>query len=79
MEATVSATEDRFVQVGVYLLPLEVVRLALDLESRGLDLQLDGDNLAVGPKSLITDEDRQLIRRYKFHLMHLVAAAASVQ
>jgi hypothetical protein len=49
------------------------VRLALDLESRGLTLGLDGESLTVGPKHRISDEDRQAIRTWRWHLRAIVA------
>jgi hypothetical protein len=73
---------DQFVTMASGLtLPVAAVRLALDLENRGLELRLDGDGLAVGPRARLTDEDRCAIRHYKFHLMAIIAEAetAAVQ
>lgn len=54
-------------------LPLAAVRLALDLELRGLILTAEsGDVLVDGPVERLTDEDRALIRRYKPHLLAIV-------
>jgi hypothetical protein len=71
----VNASENYVVLPGL-LLPLAAVRLALDLENRGLHLQLDGDDgLLVGPRDRLTDEDRDGIRRWRTHLRALIAYA----
>lgn len=66
-----NATEtDRFVTLrNGLVLPIQAVRLALDLENRGIRLEADDDGLAVSPKHLIRDEDRVEIRKYRNHLM----------
>jgi hypothetical protein len=56
-------------------LPLPAVRLALDLENRGLRLQVEGAGLTVSPRDRITDEDRTQIRLWKHHLIAIIAAA----
>jgi hypothetical protein len=58
-------------------LPVASVLLALDLESRGVRLKADGDTLVVSPRERITAEDRALIRRWKPHLLALLAYDAS--
>lgn len=66
-----SATD--FVVLPGLTLPLAAVRLALDLEHRGLHLaREDNDVLVVGPRERLTDEDRALIRRWKPHLLAIV-------
>jgi hypothetical protein len=59
---------------GGLTLPLAAVRLAFDLEGRGLHLRLEGggDVLSVGPGDRLTDADRALIRRWKPHLVAIV-------
>ena len=64
---------------GGLTLPVDAVRLALDLERRGLRLAADGDSLSVGPRELITDADRNLIRRWKAHLLAIVSYDANRQ
>jgi hypothetical protein len=64
---------DYVVLRGGLALPVAAVRLALDLEERGLHMGIDGDMLTVGPKELLTDHDRALIRRWKPHLLAIVA------
>jgi hypothetical protein len=56
-------------------LPLAAVRLALDLENRGLELTVEGESLAVGPRDRITDHDRTEIRRWRDHLIAIVSEA----
>jgi hypothetical protein len=60
---------------GGLTLPLAALQLAWDLEDRGLHLTLDGDGdvLSVGPGDRLTDADRALIRRWKPHLLAIVA------
>ena len=50
------------------IVPVAAVRLALDLEARGCQLQIDGDGLMVGPRNLITEQDREAIRLWKSQL-----------
>lgn len=63
----------RFVEVGGLTLPADVVLLALDLEARGFSLTPAGDDLLVQPFSLLTDEDARQLRRWKLHLLALLA------
>ena len=58
---------------GGLTLPLAAVQLALDLEQRGLHLNIDGDRLTIGPRALLTDADRALIRHWKPHLLAIVS------
>ena len=65
-----------YLQVGLTV-PLPAIRLAWALEDRGLQLRPSGDGgLIVGPKARITDEDRVEIRKWKAHLVALVAYQA---
>lgn len=65
---------------GGLTLPVDAIRLALDLEHRGLTLTIDdGDVLVVGPRERLTDEDRALIRRWKRHLLTIVTYADACQ
>lgn len=65
---------DRFVTMASGLvLPIEPLLLALDLEARGLTLGRDGDALTCGPRDRLTDADRQAIKRWRFHLLAIVA------
>ena len=58
---------------GGLTLPVAAIRLALDLENRGLTMTIDaGDVLVVGPRERLTDDDRALIRRWKRHLLAIV-------
>lgn len=59
---------------GGLTVPTGAIRLALDLENRGLALTIaEGDVLVVGPRDRLTDDDRVLIRRWKRHLVAIVA------
>lgn len=57
---------------GGLTLPIAVLRLAWALEARGLHLGVEGDMLTVGPRALLTDEDRASLRRWKPHLLALL-------
>jgi hypothetical protein len=63
----VSATD--FVILPGLILPGDAFRLALDLERRGFHLEPDGNDLLVGPRDRLTNEDRNAIRRWKQHLL----------
>ena len=46
--------------------------LLLSLEHRGVDLELDDDDLLVGPRSLLTDTEIAEIKRHKAALIRLI-------
>src|SRR5262245_32758895 len=76
---SVSASEFVILRSGLAL-PLAAVKLAIDLESRGIGLAIEGEALAVGPSDRLTDEDREAIRRWRGHLIEIVTQAeCSVQ
>jgi hypothetical protein len=60
------------------MVALPAVLLALDLEARGVRLKVDDGELLVGPSGLITNADREAIRRWRMHLLHVVGAASSL-
>ncbi|HMF96094.1 MAG TPA: hypothetical protein VKE96_17445 [Vicinamibacterales bacterium] len=66
------SSSDFVVLRGGLALPLPVIRLALELESRGLHMRADGDMVVIGPKELLTDADRDAIRTWKPHLLALL-------
>jgi hypothetical protein len=68
---TVSAADFVYLRGGLTL-PLTVLRLAWDLEERGVVLQHVGDALLVAPRNALTDGDRALIRRWRLHLLALL-------
>jgi cation transport ATPase len=47
------------------ILPVEPILLMLNLESRGISVEVDGDDLLVGPREWLTDDDRAALRRWK--------------
>jgi TubC N-terminal docking domain len=51
---------------------LDALRLGWRLEERGVTLRPDGDGLAVGPRGLLSDEDRGQIRTHRDELLALV-------
>lgn len=57
---------------GGLTLPIAVWLLALDLESRGVQMAVDGDQLVVSPRELVTEADIAQIRRWKSHLIAVV-------
>jgi hypothetical protein len=54
-------------------LPLQALQLAWDLEDRGVVLSIRDGDLCAGPRRLLTDADREAIRRWRKHLMAIVA------
>ena len=62
----------RFTQVFDRLVPDPALRLLWALEDRGVTIRIEDGLLLMQPMSKIPESDRQLIRRYKFHLLHLV-------
>ena len=68
-----SRSEDFVVLVGGLTVPREAVHVAIDLELRGMRLEATGNTLRVSPGSRLTDGDRAAIRRWKLHLLALLA------
>jgi hypothetical protein len=52
--------------------PIDALTLLWRLESAGLNIKVDGDGLAVGPRERLTNEDRALIRRWRDDLLAAV-------
>jgi len=73
------SSSDFVVLRGGLALPMAAWRLAWELEARGLHMAVDGDMLTIGPRELLTDEDRTAIRRWKPHLLAIVAYDADAQ
>lgn len=67
------AGSERYVSLrGGLTVPLEPLLLVLDLEARGFRLVPDGDWIIVAPFSQLTDDEQQLLRRWKFHVLALL-------
>lgn len=67
---------ERFISLrGGLVVPVEPLMLALDLEARGFAMQPDGDDLIVEPFSQLTEEDCRQLRRWKRHVIALLAYA----
>lgn len=56
---------------GGLCIPRPALEIALDLEARGIRLQADGDELLV-PKGVLTVDERQVLRRWKQHVIALL-------
>ena len=59
--------------------PIEALELLWSLESRGMTVRLEGEQLAVGPSASITDANRANIRRLSGHLQTVVACCEREQ
>jgi len=57
--------------------PRPALELAWRLEDRGCSLSIDGDSLVVTPRQLLSETDREAIRRWRWHLIALVATGSS--
>ena len=69
-----SGSSDFVMLKGGLTVPVAAIQFALDLESRGCELRLDGgDGLLVGPRERVTDADRDGIRRWRYHLRAILA------
>ena len=62
----------KFTPVFDRLVPDPALHLLWSLEDRGVTIRIEDGLLLMQPMSKIPESDRQLIRRYKFHLLHLV-------
>ncbi len=58
---------------GGLAVPVAPLLLLFQLEERGLTLAQDGDDLIVRPRERLTADDCQQIRRWKMHLLALLA------
>jgi hypothetical protein len=78
-EATVNATETVMLKGG-FVVSVEAIRLCLDLEARGCTSELDGvDGFAIGPKYLLTDDDRQQLRLHRDAVAAVLRYCETVQ
>ena len=71
-----SATEQMAGSVmlaGGISIPLPALRFCWDLEDRGCRLCIEGDGLSVGPRELLTDGDRAVLRRWRDAIRAVVA------
>lgn len=57
---------------GGLALPVEPCLLALELERRGIRLTRDGEDIIIEPRELLTDDDRQQLRRWKRHVLAIL-------
>ncbi len=53
---------------GGRTVPRAAWELLLDLEARGIRLELDGDGIIARPRAKLTDDDRVQVRRWKVHI-----------
>ena len=58
---------------------MAAIILLWDLESRGMNVTLEGPQIGVGPRDLITDADRVAIRQCSAHLQTIVACCEREQ
>ena len=66
-------TASDYVVLPGLTLPIAAVLLALELERRGCQLERDGDDIIIGPRALLSDDDRTAIRMWKPHLLAILA------
>jgi hypothetical protein len=70
---TSSTAAETVVLKGGLTVSLDALRLLWGFEDRGCIVRtLDGSTLQVGPRHLISDEERERIRQYKPELLALV-------
>ena len=60
-------------------LPFAPWRLYWDLMARGCHIQVDGDDLVVGPRRLLSHEDYEALKRWKPHLRAIVGYDAEAE
>lgn len=68
------AGTDDYVHLFDALVPVAALRLLWSLEDRGAKFRVDPTEHAfwVDPVSVVTDDDRVAIRRWKNHIVHLL-------
>jgi len=67
-----SASEFVVLQGGLAV-PIAPMLLLLDLESRGITAELDGKDVVLRPRQLLTTADTQAVKRWKRHILALLA------
>ena len=69
---TVGGSENYVLLRGGLAVPVAPILLLTDLTFRGVELQRAGDDLCVRPWSLVTDEERIALHRWKSHVIALL-------
>ena len=67
------AASDFVTLKGGLTMPLAPVLLLTDLASREITVWAEGDDILVRPWPRVTDEERRALRRWKSHIMALLA------
>ena len=57
---------------GGLVVPAEPLRLVFNLQAQGFELSVDGHDLVVRPRSGLSPEDCQLLRRWKLHILAIL-------
>jgi hypothetical protein len=73
-----NASPDLVVLRGGVSVMLPAMRLALDLEDRGFTFAVDNGELVVRPRALLTDRDREHIRRWVDDLKRIASYSVTV-
>ena len=72
-------TPDTLVMLrGGLRLPAAPILLMLDLERRGIVVEVDGDDLVVGPRDRLTGDEGAALRRWKRHVSAIVRYCSQV-
>jgi hypothetical protein len=58
---------------------LDALKLLWDLEARNCIIRLDGGQLLIGPRTILTDGDRAGIRQHRDELIALVRHCEAIQ
>ena len=77
-----NANSDVVELLGGLIVPVEALRLFLDLEDRGLGLRAEGDKLrilGVNERTTLSPSEVTAIKRWKQHLLALVVYAPPKQ
>lgn len=76
-----STSEDFVTLTDGSVLPRAALELAIDLELKGLRLTADNGTLRVstveGTRPDLSEEDRDAIRRWKLHLLHIAVLSVA--
>ena len=64
---------------GGLTVSLDTLRLLWAFEDRGCTVKRDAGDLLVGPRGLVTDDEREQIRAHRQELLALVAYCETVQ
>ena len=73
---TTMSNGTEYVTVGGLAVPRAAVNAMLDVEARGCRLATDGDDILVRPAGVLTDTEKNNLRRWRSHVLAILTVCA---